>query len=87
MKSKIALNKKRKSKGRYDNMLKATSLLYFKEALFKERYEDLRGLLKTAKRYGVEDVEVQKILGRHVKRLQAAQQNEAIGIRNNRIRF
>jgi len=52
-----------------ENMLKVTALLYLKEALYKERYEECPQLIEVAKRYGVEQDEIQKVISRHVLRL------------------
>ncbi|MBP9854566.1 MAG: hypothetical protein KBD53_06845 [Candidatus Omnitrophica bacterium] len=52
-----------------EHLLKVTALLYLKEALYKEKYEECLELITVAKRYGVEQEEIQKIISRHVLRL------------------
>ncbi len=59
-------NKKTNSQ---EHLLKVTALLYLKEALYKEKYEECLELITVAKRYGVEQEEIQKIISRHVLRL------------------
>ena len=52
-----------------ESLLKVTALLYLKEALYKEKYEECAELIDAAKGYGVEQEEIQKIISRHVLRL------------------
>ena len=51
-------------------LLKVTALLYLKEALYKQKYEQCPELVQTAKRYGVTTEEVQMVIARYVRRLQ-----------------
>ena len=46
----------------YDRVLKATSLLYFKDALLNQRYEDCAELLRTAKSFGAQPGEISRII-------------------------
>lgn len=51
-------------------LLKVTALLYLKEALYKQKFEQCPELIQTAKRYGASTEEVQTVIARHVRRLQ-----------------
>ena len=46
----------------HDEVLKATALIYFKEALFNERYEDCRKLIRLAKRFGARQEDVREVI-------------------------
>ena len=46
----------------YDRVLKATSLLYFKDALLNQRYEDCAELIRTAKSFGAQPGEISRII-------------------------
>lgn len=46
----------------YDRVLKATSLLYFKDALFNQRYEDCAELIRAAKSFGAQPGEIGRII-------------------------
>ncbi len=47
--------------------LKATALLYFKEALFKERYEECASLIQQAKEFGTQQSEISAVIADYVK--------------------
>lgn len=51
-------------------LLKVTALLYLKEALYKQKYEQCPELVQTAKRYGATTEDIQTVIGRYVRRLQ-----------------
>lgn len=53
-----------------EKLLQVTALLYLKEALYKQNYEQCPELIHTAKRYGASVQEVQKVIARYVRRLQ-----------------
>ncbi len=46
----------------YDRVLKATSLLYFKDALLNQRYEDCAELIRAAKSFGAQPGEISRII-------------------------
>ena len=46
----------------YDRVLKATSLLYFKDALLNQQYEDCAELIRTAKSFGAQPGEISRII-------------------------
>ena len=47
---------------RESHPLKTTSLLYLKEALLKEQYEECAGIIATAKEFGAADWEIRHLL-------------------------
>jgi hypothetical protein len=51
-----------------DKLLKTTSLIYFKEALVHQQYEDCRGLVRLAKEYGARPSEIRKVIAEHLAR-------------------
>lgn len=70
-----------------ENLLKVTALLYLKEALYKEKYEECPELIAVAKRYGVEQTEIQKVISRHVLRLKKGLVYEASAKERGRLSF
>lgn len=46
----------------YDRVLKVTSLLYFKDALLNQRYEDCAELIHAAKSFGAQPGEIGRII-------------------------
>ncbi len=46
----------------YDRVLKATSLLYLKDALLNQRYEDCAELIRAAKSFGAQPGEIGRII-------------------------
>ena len=69
MKSNI--NQKNRINRRYseNRSLKITALLYLKQALNQEKYEDCADLVKQAKEFGAHKDEVRRIIGRYVNDL------------------
>lgn len=59
-----------------DATLKVTSLLYFKDALKRERYEDCADLIKSAKQFGASQKEIRQLITDHVNGVKANQDNE-----------
>ena len=45
-----------------DELLKTTSLLYFKEALRNQQFEQCPTLIKTAKRFGAQDADIRRVI-------------------------
>mgnify|MGYP000949388961 CR=1 FL=1 len=77
----------KKNKITRDEVLKVTTLLYFKEALLRERYEDCAELIRIAKGFGAEPGEVSGIIAECNRGEEAAwigEANEGIG---GRLRF
>ena len=60
-----------------DEMLKATALLYFQDALYAEKYESCLELIQAAKNYGALPSDISKIIAQFVKRLQGNSQSGA----------
>ena len=60
-----------------DDTLKATALLYLREALAGERYEDCAELIQTAQELGALPGEISALLAEYVRGLKAGRQNEA----------
>ena len=44
------------------NAVKLTALLYFREALVEERYEECAGFIEVAREFGAQEFEIQNIL-------------------------
>ena len=49
-----------------DLLLKTTSLIYLKEALVNQQFEDCPGLVKTAKAYGARQSEIRKAIAEYI---------------------
>ena len=52
-----------------DALLKATSLLYLKDALEGERYEECQELIQNAKSFGATQREISEVIGKYVRKL------------------
>ena len=70
-----------------DELLKTTSLLYFKEALQNQQFEQCPTLIKTAKRFGAQNADIRKVIDEDTNRGNAGQRNEAILAIGGRLRF
>jgi hypothetical protein len=62
MKENIAFREGNNKPKYHDEVLKATALIYFKEALFNEQYEDCRKLVRLAKRFGARQEDVRQVI-------------------------
>lgn len=62
-----------------DPVLKLTSLLYFKEALLDQRYEDCARLLEAAKGFGARPGEISGVIAEVIRKEKGGGQNEANG--------
>ncbi len=60
------INEKQNKPLTQDRILKATALLYLKEALVREQYEDCKELIQNAKDFGAEGKEISTLLEEHV---------------------
>jgi hypothetical protein len=56
-----------------DSFLKATALLYLRDALKAERYEECAALIQSAKEYGARPNEISKVIVEHIRELNAGQ--------------
>ena len=70
-----------------DELLKTTSLLYFKEALRDQQFEQCPTLIKTAKRFGAQNTDIRKVINEYTDRVNAGQHNEANLAIGGRLRF
>ena len=70
-----------------DELLKTTSLLYFKEALRNQQFEQCPALIQTAKRFGAVNADIRKVINEYNKRGQAGRRNEADPAVGGRLRF
>ena len=70
-----------------DEVLKATSLLYFKEALFNEEYEDCKELIRIAKRFGARHSDICRVIVQSNRGAKAGRGNEANKGKGGRLRF
>ena len=61
-----------------DSLLKATSLLYLKDALQRERYEECTALIQSAKGFGATSREISEVIAKYVRKLGRGQ-SEASG--------
>jgi len=78
----------RKNKLRHtDHTLKQTALLYLREALRKDEYEDCAELIKNAKRFGALQAEITQLIADYIAGEKEGLQNEANTIGVNRLRF
>jgi len=70
-----------------DETLKATSLLYFRDALLKEQYEDCAELVRIAKRFGAAQSEISGVIAESNRGMGAGLENGVKGRNGGRLRF
>jgi len=70
-----------------DELLKTTSLLYFKEALVNQQFEQCPTLIKTAKRFGAQNADIRKVINEYTIRGNAGRHNEANLAIGGRLRY
>ena len=70
-----------------DELLKTTSLLYFKEALRNQQFEQCPTLIKTAKRFGAQNADIRKVINEYNNRGKTGRRNEAYPAIGGRLRF
>ena len=80
MRNFLTSNDKQNKSLSHDHILKATALLYLKEALVKEEYEDCQELIQNAKDFGAEVKEISGLLAEHIRGVQAGSK-KVIGVR------
>ncbi len=68
-----------------DGVLKATSLIYFKETLVNEQYEDCADFIRTAQAFGAQQSEISRIIAEVIRTDTSL--NEANGRNKSRRRF
>ena len=60
-----------------DAVLKETSLIYLKEALLAQQYEECAGLIRDAKSFGAEQSEISAVIAEYNRGYTAGLDNEA----------
>lgn len=80
MRNFLLSNDKEKKPFNHDQILKATALLYLKEALVKEEYEDCAGLIQNAKDFGAEAKEISDLLTDHIRGIKVAKR-KIVGVK------
>ncbi|MCB9772178.1 MAG: hypothetical protein H6754_06470 [Candidatus Omnitrophica bacterium] len=70
-----------------NEVLKLTSLIYLKEALLAQRYEDCAELIRDAKGFGAEQVEISALLVEVFRGRKTDADSEAKQINEGRSRF
>ena len=70
-----------------DELLKTTSLLYFKEALRNQQFEQCPTLIKTAKRFGAQSADIRKVIDEYTNRGKAGPHNGVNLKIGGRLRF
>ena len=71
MRNKLFNNKTNYSR---NNPLKETALLYLKESLNKEKYEECTEMIKNAKRFGASQVEISQVISEYTDQLSLVNQ-------------
>ena len=67
MKNEISLNKNKQKPFEQDETLKATALIYLRDALVNEKYEEAADCIKQAKRFGASQEEINAVLGSYTQ--------------------
>ena len=70
-----------------DELLKTTALLYFKEALKDQEYEQCPALIKNAKRFGADQIDITKVIAEYQNRGKTGRLYEANAKIGGRLRF
>jgi len=70
-----------------DDILKTTALIYFKEALVLQKYEDCRGLAQKAKEFGARQSEIRKVIVEYLNKGEAKRRGGAREIKGGRLRY
>ncbi len=66
MKNNVILKEEEGQAAGSDAILKATALLYFKEALLKQEYEDCGELVEIARKFGANTSEIQAVIAAYL---------------------
>ncbi len=61
-----------------DEILKATALIYLKDALLKQEYENCKELSALAKKFGGKQEEIKEVIASYLKEAELGGQREAI---------
>lgn len=73
MRNFLTSNQHQQKSSNHDQILKVTALLYLKEALIKEEYEDCSNLIQNAKDFGAEDKEISELILQHIRGIKGKQ--------------
>ena len=73
MRNFLTSNQNQQKSSNHDQILKATALLYLKEALVKEEYEDCSNLIQNAKDFGAEAKDINELILQHIRVIKAKQ--------------
>ena len=87
MRNNLVLSNKNNKPKAPDELFKTTSLLYFKEALRNQQFEQCPTLIKTARRFGAQNADIRKVIDEYNNRDNAGQRNEANLAIGGRLRF
>lgn len=85
MENNVLSRKKTNSFRLTDNVLKATALVYLKEALFRQKYEQCAELIRSAKEFGAGEEEVRGVIEEYVRELKGGSREEPYNQYANRL--
>ncbi|MCA9409047.1 MAG: hypothetical protein H6755_03250 [Candidatus Omnitrophica bacterium] len=77
--------KKRKKRSNPDEILKVTALVYLKDALATERFEECAELIVKAKEFGADPSEINSIITRYVDQVRTSLNSAADNKAKNRL--
>jgi len=77
VKSNITFNNDKNNPITRDETLKVTALVYFKEALVKQEFEECAELIKAAKRFGAQQAEISDVIAEYARGVEGGRQDEA----------
>ena len=83
----FTFNKEKEKKKTGDQALQVTALIYLKEALVNERYEECAELVRAAKRFGATQGEIKQTIVEGARGLKVGRKVEAPRERVGRKRF
>lgn len=81
MKSSLVPQENQVQKDGANQMVKATSLLYLKEALINEAYEECAQLIAVAKDNGADQKEISEAIDAHIKTVKGRYGKQTYGFR------
>ena len=67
MRNNVILKHEGSRSSNLDEILKVTALLYLKEALFKEEYEDCKELVDSARKFGAQQGEINEVIAVYLR--------------------
>ena len=70
-----------------DEMLKVTTLIYLKDALLKEEYEECSELIEKARYSGAKSREIRKVLDEYARKVRGRHSNVVNKRSEGRLRF